>query len=49
MVEIKNDFKVADLSLADWIIVQSAIDNDCLLVTSDKEWKEVKEAEVLIV
>jgi len=38
-----------NLSLADWIIVESAISNGYEIITSDKEWVKVKEANVKIV
>ena len=37
------------LSLADWVIIQTAIDNNLTAVSADKEWSKVKEAKVIVV
>jgi len=38
-----------NLSLADWLIVQTGIKQNATIVTSDKEWQKVKEAKVIVV
>jgi len=48
-IGILKDLKVLKNLMADAIILQTAIENDATAVTSDKEWKRVKEAKVRVV
>lgn len=47
LLRIKN-FQT-NISTADCLIIQTAIDNNLTAVTSDKEWQKVKEAKVIVV
>ena len=47
MLKIKYHF--LNLSMADWVIVQSAIEKDAEIINEDKEWEKVKEAKVQVI
>ncbi len=46
---LKLKYPRANLSMADAIIIQTAAEMDFDVVTSDKEWSAVKDAEILII